>query len=73
MGVYSYQKVRKGYIKMTTGYQIYKFNPERDECFVEAGLINWFPTLEGAKIRKAALEETWSKYGTQYMIVKCHE
>lgn len=57
---------------MTTGYQIYKKAP-RDECFINAGLINWFSSLEDAEARKAELEATWNKYGIEYIIIKCHE
>ena len=54
---------------MTTGYQIYKYDPKYDDCFVTCNLLNWFPTLAEAKARKAKLEETWSKHGIQYIIV----
>lgn len=57
---------------MTTGYQIYKKN--KDSNFFEtAGLINWFTKLEEAEDRKAKLEKTWSEYGIEYTIIKCHE
>lgn len=58
---------------MTTGYQIYKYSPKFDECFVDAGLINWFSTLAEAEERKSKLDATWNKHGVQYVIVKCHE
>lgn len=54
---------------METGYQIYKYDPQYDECFVSAGLHNWFPTFDGANVRKASLEATWGKRGVQYIIV----
>ena len=56
---------------MATGYQIYKYHEGKDECFVSAGKINWFPTLDEAKARKKALEETWGVYGVKYIIVAC--
>lgn len=58
---------------MTTGYQIYKYHPEYDECFIEAGLHNWFWNKDDAEERKKKLEDAWSKHGVQYIIVKCHE
>ena len=51
-------------------YQIYKYNPEHHECFESAGVLNRFPTLEQAQRRKEALDQTWNKYGTQYVIVR---
>lgn len=56
---------------MTTGYQIYKYHKGIDEAFVDAGIINWSPDLDGAKARKETLEKTWSKYGVEYIIVAC--
>ena len=56
---------------MTTGFQIYAFDSRYDQGFVSAGLHNWFSTFEEALERKHALEKTWSKYGTQYIIVQC--
>lgn len=56
---------------MTTGYQIYKFDPKHDKAFVNAGLHNWRPTHKEAVARKEALERTWSKHGVQYIIIDC--
>ena len=56
---------------MTTGFQIYKYDAQYDEAFVEAGLHNWFPTFNEALERKEKLEKTWSKHGVQYIIIQC--
>lgn len=56
---------------MTSGYQIFKFDERFDRGFVSAGGINWFMTIDEAKARKKSLEDTWSKYGVQYIIVDC--
>ena len=58
---------------MTTGWQIYKYYPGRDECFVHAGLHNWFWNFEDAVARKESLERAWSRHGIQYVIVRCGE
>lgn len=59
----------KGFDFMKTGYQIYvKSNGEN--TFVEAGLNNWFWKEEDAIARCKALNDTWNKYGTEYIIVK---
>ena len=57
--------------KMTTGFQIYKFDAGFEQGFVNAGLNNWFPTYDEAFDRKQKLEKTWSKHGIQYIIVQC--
>lgn len=55
---------------MTNGYQIYMYNPNKDKCFGNAGLHNWFPTYEQAVKRREELLESWGKY-VQYIIVDC--
>ena len=54
---------------MTNVYQIYKKHAG-ENTFVEAGLINRFWNEEEAIARCKVLNDTWRKFGYEYIVVK---
>ena len=54
---------------MKTGYQIY-VKLKGENAFTSRGLINCFLNEEEAIAKCKSLNDTWNKYGHEYIVVK---